>query len=98
MRTCEGLHPIHDVLAALFMALSPAVFVAVIVVLLGVGLWIARKARHSQRAARANAHVQLVDARSNVAGPMKFHGAAQPRYRKARSYNIDHGVSPQALK
>ena len=74
----EDLHRIHDMLAALFMALSPAVFVAVIVVLLGLGLWITRKAWHSRRVARAVANAPLVDLRSNASGLVKFRGTAQP--------------------
>ncbi|MBK6471248.1 MAG: hypothetical protein IPF94_11095 [Betaproteobacteria bacterium] len=75
----EDLHRIHDMLAAFFMVLSPAVFVAVFVVLLGLGLWITRRAWHSQRVARAVANAPLVDLRSNVGGLVKFRGTAQPR-------------------
>ena len=74
----EDLHRIHDMLAAFFMVLSPAVFVAVFVVLLGLGLWITRRAWHSQRVALAVANAPLVDLRSNVGGLVKFRGTAQP--------------------
>ena len=74
----EDLHRIHDMLAALFMALSPATFMAVVVVMLGLGVWVTRKGWHSRRVARAVANAPLVDLRSSAGGLVKIRGTAQP--------------------
>jgi len=74
----EDLRRIHDALAALFMALSPATFMAVVVVMLGLGVWVTRKGWHSRRVARAVANAPLVDLRSSAGGLVKIRGTAQP--------------------
>lgn len=74
----EDLQRIHDMLAAAFMALSPALFVAVFIVLLGGLLWVLRQAWRKLRIVRAVTSAPLVDLRSTAAGLVKIRGTAQP--------------------